>query len=121
MSDPAAPPLTLEAVRAALAGYDPALLAAWKVALNGFAWPADCPLPCPAGFAEADTEERMRLARPVWIILGEQVCDEAFTRAWWCLELGRTAEAWASWWDSKGKDFCAELRETCAAAEDATP
>jgi hypothetical protein len=92
-----------------IAGYPVDELARWKVALNIYTWPNNCPVPCPAGFLDASEEERMRLASPLWQCLNMQVSNEAFTRAWWIYELGRTETAWAEWWDATGEAFCREL------------
>jgi hypothetical protein len=83
-----------------LAGYDPETLAAWYVALNGFCWPLDFPIPPPAGWRETPRGRlRMPLSHPFFVAVCALTTPEARSKAWWTLHLHRSVAEWEAWWD----------------------
>lgn len=93
-----------DAIREAIAGYDPDTLARWQVQLNVWLWPGDCPLARPedwnsVGIGSCITKSYRGHA--LWEVLDEVVPVDDFSRAHWLYVLGKTAAEWQDWWDTR--------------------
>src|SRR5262245_1600270 len=106
-----------------LRGYDPSLFAQWYNILNGWGWPAECPLSCPAQLRHAligqaqfqdvqeawiafrtilPVTEHRQLIRPLMSWLQAQSTSMEISQDWWENHLHRSREEWQVWWDSEG-------------------
>lgn len=90
--------MTRHEVEMVLAGWHPADFPRWINALNTWNWPEDCPLPCPAGFAEGSHAVKMQLAMPLWEYLHLYTSRAAISRQLWLEHLGHTAAEWDAYW-----------------------
>lgn len=77
-------------------------LPTWYCQLNCFEVPEDFPIPLKSFESDRDAYEDPT-RKIAWEAVSSCLGDEAQSKAWWTIRLGRTEEEWQTWWNNDCK------------------